>query len=116
VVVTILGSLAVVGALIAIGIWLDRRVSVLPRPEALRDAARPKLPGSEHAAGTAPHTALRLGEAQLDTVLAGQRCTCGVALVGDPPEELVFDGRALRSIRLRCPACGAARSIYVEPR
>jgi len=114
----ILGTAAIIGAVVAGGLWLDRRVSLVPRPEELAEASRRKLPSADHEPGAAPQTALRIDAAQRRRVIARQRCTCA----GKPPlavaseDEIRYGDKTLRVVRLRCPACAAPRSLYFEPR
>ena len=118
VVLVILGTIAIIGVVVAGGLWLDRRVSVIPRPEELREAARPKLPGGEHLPATAPQTALRADAAQRGRVIERQRCTCSgkPALAVESEDEARFGDRTLLVVRLRCATCEVARSLYFDPR
>jgi hypothetical protein len=116
VLLTILGTLALVGAAVGIGLWIDRRVSVLPRVEELQEASRPKLPGGEHEAGTAPQTALHSDPAQMARVIARQKCTCKAALVEDGRDDIRYADKLLVAVRLHCPSCGATRHLYFEPK
>lgn len=115
VLVAILGTLAVVGVFVAIGMWLDRRVSLLPRVEQLREAGRPKPMGQDHEVGLAPATALRSDPERMSRVVERQRC-CKAAMAVEGEEAIRYDGRDLRVIRLRCGTCGASRGLYYEPR
>jgi hypothetical protein len=109
---TILGTVAIIAVAIAIGVVVDRKIDLLPRPEKLAEP-RPKLPG--HAAGEAPATAIRAGGAQRATLRATQRCkACRTVLVADGDDDHVrYDDRELVVILFRCPNCGVKRALYV---
>ncbi len=113
--VAILGTLAIVGVFVVVGLWIDRRVSILPRVEELHEAGRPKPMGHDHEAGLAPSTALRSDAEKMARVAERQRC-CKAAMAVEGEDEIRYDGRVLRVIKLRCGVCQAARSLYYEPR
>lgn len=117
---TLLGSLVVIAAVVALGAWLDRRgggLPFLPRPEALRERARRRLPVGDHAPGAAPATAMPVDPDGVPALVASQRCDgCRAALRLDGEDEVRFDGRTLRALRLRCSACDRRRGLYVAPR
>jgi hypothetical protein len=115
VLVAILGTLAVVGVFVAVGVWLDRRYSVLPRVEALHEAGRPKPMGQDHEAGLAPATALRSDPERMHRVVERQRC-CKAPMAVEGEDEVRYDDRQLRVIRLRCATCGGSRALYYELR
>jgi hypothetical protein len=115
VLVAILGTLAVVGVFVAIGIWLDRRISVLPRVEELREAGRRKPMGQDHEAGLAPATALRSDPERMRRVVERQRC-CKEPMAVAGEDDIRYDDRQLRVIRLRCATCEASRALYYELR
>jgi len=118
VILVILGTLAVVGVFVGVGLWLDRRFSLLPRAEELDEASRPKLPGGDHEAGLAPQTALHSDPTQIARVIARQRCTCKgkPALVEDGRDDVRYGDKQLVAVRLRCPTCTATRHLYFEPK
>jgi hypothetical protein len=118
VVLVILGTVAIVGVVVAGGLWLDRRVSILPRKEELQEASRPKLPGGDHEPGSAPQTALRSDAEQRRRVLARQRCTCAGKphLAVEAEEDARYGDRTLLVVRMRCGACEATRSLYFDPK
>jgi hypothetical protein len=113
----ILGTAALIGAFVALGLWIDRKFAVLPRPEALREAARPRLPGGDHAPGTAPQSALAVAPAEQPRVIEGQRCDCAgrPRLAAEGTDEVRYGERRLTAVRLRCGACGAGRALYFAP-
>lgn len=114
--VAILGTLAIVGVFVGVGLWVDRRVSLIPRAEKLDEAARPKQLGGDHEAGTAPQSALRSDPVQRQRVIERQRCSCKSPMTVDGEDEVRYDARTLRVVKLRCPRCGGTRSLYFEPR
>lgn len=111
----VLGTVAVVGAFIAVGLWIDRKVSILPRVEELQEAARPKQLGGEHEVGTAPQTALHSDPTQIARVIARQRC-CKLAMVEDGRDDIRYGDKQLVAVRLHCAECGATRHLYFEPK
>lgn len=113
--VAILGTLAVVGVFVAIGLWLDRRVTLLPRVEDLHEAGRPKPMGQDHEAGLAPATALRSDPERMNRVVERQRC-CKTPMLREGEDQVRYDDRLLEVIRLRCGVCGATRPLYYERR
>lgn len=115
VLLAILGTVAVVGAFVAVGLWIDRKVSILPRVEELEEAARPRLPGGDHEAGTAPQTALRSDPEQIARVIARQRC-CKAAMIEDGRDDIRYGDKQLVAVRLHCGECRATRHLYFEPK
>ncbi|HEY5921227.1 MAG TPA: hypothetical protein VIV11_06135, partial [Kofleriaceae bacterium] len=63
IVATIIGTIAIVLITIAVGLLVDRKVGLLPKPKALADD---KPPPPQHAAGDAPATAIRAKGGQLE--------------------------------------------------
>ena len=109
----ILGTVAIVVVTIALGVVVDRRFRLSPRPEALAED-RPRPPA--HVAGEAPATAIRAGAAQLAKLRASQRCTaCRALLVAGDDDHVRYDNRDLIVLQFRCPSCAAKRALYVEP-
>ncbi len=110
----VIGTLAIVGVTIVIGVFVDRRFALLPRREALEAAKRPALPG--HLAGEAPSTAIRARDAQLARLRAGQRCpSCRSEMTGLRDDIVRYDNRDLYLLRFECPRCRIERSLYVQP-
>jgi hypothetical protein len=109
----ILGTLAVVGAAIAVGTWVTRKRGLVPRPDEL--AAPPKQRPA-YAAGEAPATAIRAGAAQLDRLRTTQRCaSCRAKMTVTGEEHVRYNDRDMLVIDLRCDSCGARRPLYVVP-
>jgi hypothetical protein len=109
----ILGTVGLIVAFVAGGLWIDKRVSLLPRPEEL--AAGPALERQKrlaHAAGAAPETALTATAGELDKLVRRQR-HCRARMEREPDDEVVYDGRTLTVMRFRCTTCGARDRIYV---
>jgi hypothetical protein len=103
---TVLGTLGVVGLVIAAGILVDRRFGVLPRPRALRDAGKPGLKLPPHAPGEAPETALA---APPHTV----RChACRRPAQLHDEARATYDARELVIQHYHCPRCEAITTIY----
>jgi hypothetical protein len=112
-VIEVLGTLGIVIAFVVIGYFVDRKVPILPRPEALAAIGKP-VP-VVHAAGTAPETALVGSPADLERHLAARRCACkGKVGRAGPDEPIRFDGRVLVVVPLTCAACGAHQRCYAE--
>jgi hypothetical protein len=110
---TVVGTLAIVAATIVIGLLVDRKTKLLPRPKQLGIAPSPTP--RRAAAGETPATAIRAGDAQLQRLRSGQRCaTCRMELVAEPDDNARFEGGVLVLLRLRCPRCATRRTIYVH--
>ncbi len=107
----VLGTIAIVALAVAIGIVVDRRVTLLPRPEPHVEPK--KLPG--FAAGEAPSSAIRAGGSQLQRLRGSQRCPrCRAAMSGDHDDRVRFGERELTVLHFSCESCGEKRRIYVE--
>jgi hypothetical protein len=103
---TVLGTLGIVGAVIAAGMLADRKFGLLPRPRELLAAGKPGLPRSPHAPGEAPETALA---APPPTV----RCrACRFQALPDGDSRATYGDRELVGRRYRCPRCAAITTIY----
>lgn len=108
----VLGTLAIVTAMIGLGLALDRWIGLLPRPEELTAGQRP--PPALPAAGETAGAAIRATSAARGRVLARQRC-CAVTMTAGAEDTVVLAGRRLVVVRLTCAVCGAHRPIYFEP-
>ncbi len=108
----VLGTLAIIVAMVGVGLALDRWIGILPRPEQLAAGPRPPPPVLP-AAGETAGAAIPATSAARARHLARQRC-CGVTMTAGPEEEIVLAGRALLVIRLTCAVCGAHRPMYFE--
>ena|SRR5689334_13803990 len=110
----ILGTIGIVGVVVTLGILIDRRWSILPRPGELAQLD-PKAPKPDPP-GTTPATALRLTPRKLTAALAAQRCTdCNSRLTAGAGDPIRLGDRALTVYRLTCSKCGASRALYIEP-
>jgi hypothetical protein len=110
----LLGTLGVIAAVIVIGVWIDRKVSIVPRPEALRDAGTARPPPDPP--GTVAAAPLRLTGKKLARALVAQRCVaCRTRLEPGPGESIRFAGKELLLFRMTCAGCGVGRGLYVEP-
>jgi RNase P subunit RPR2 len=109
----VVGTIAIVLVVVVIGVLIDRKVRVVPKPEDFKATERRK-PATAHAAGEAPATAIRARASQL-AKLRMQRCThCRAELTNGPDDTVTFDERELLVLTFSCGACGAKRSLYVE--
>jgi hypothetical protein len=107
---TIVGTLAIVLITIAVGLLVDRKHSILPKPTEL---AEPKQP-PKHGAGEAPATAIRARDGQL-AKLRVQRCApCGAVMANEADDTVRYDARELLVLHFACPACSSRRVLYVE--
>ena len=104
---TIVATIAIVGAVIVIGWRIERRF--VPKPAEL---ATPKVVR----AGETPATAIRTKPAQLERLRITQRCpACRASMTADDDEAIRYDDRRLIVLHFACPDCGRNRSLYVEP-
>ena len=116
---TILGTIAIVGVTIVIGVFVERKL--LPKQDREPGETMVRISRSKALAKLAPGemaaVAIRAGAAQLATLRTTQRCrACRTALVAAGDDERVrFDDRDLLVLSFRCPACELKRSLYVEP-
>jgi hypothetical protein len=109
----ILGTIGIVLAVVGIGVLVDRRWSILPRPGELAklDPAAP-LPDPPGTVAAAP---LRLTPKKLARALDAQHCgTCHSRLAAGPGEQIRYGERELQVFRLTCAACGTSRGLYVD--
>jgi hypothetical protein len=110
---TVIGTIAIVAVTIVLGVVVDRRGKLVPRPEELRDAARP--PAARLAPGETAATAIRAGAIQLMRLRASQRCSaCRSALVADPDDTASYEGAELLLLRFGCASCATRRTIYID--
>lgn len=113
----VLGTIAIVLITIAIGVLIDRKHPLLPKPTELLPEPPPEPPTPPkptYAAGEAPATAIRARASQLEK-LRGQRCTACRAMMTPGPDDMVrYDERDLLVLHFTC-SCGSKRSLYVEP-
>ncbi|MBL9018604.1 MAG: hypothetical protein JNL83_30740 [Myxococcales bacterium] len=112
---TVLGTIGVVIATVLAGLWVDRRIPLLPRKEDLQLAAgqQPLLPG--FGAGEAPATAIEASIGEIERLRRKQRCpTCKVALDSAADDSVEHEGTHLKILRFTCPRCRGLRSVYVR--
>jgi len=107
----ILGTAGVVIAFVAVGLWVDRRVSILPRPEELAAAAEAPKKKEQHAPGAAAETAIRADEHQIARL--ARRRHCGARMARDPDDLVRFGDATLTVLRFHCAACGARDRVYL---
>src|SRR6185312_3340811 len=112
--VTIIATVLIVLAVLAVGWQIDRRLGV--KPQQLVEGDKPPAPPPE-LAGETPAVAIRTKPAQLARLRANQRCSqCRNAMRSAGDDEAVrYDDRRLIVLHFTCPDCGQKRSLYVEP-
>ena len=112
---TVLGTIGVVLATILAGMWVDRRIPLLPRKEDLQLASgqQPLLPG--FGAGEAPATAIEASIGEMERIRRKQKCPrCKVALDSAADDAADYEGTPLKILRFTCPRCHGLRSVYVR--
>ena len=110
----VLGTIGIVLITIAIGILIDRKHGILPKPTELLEPREPEKPKQTYAAGEAPATAIRARAGQLEK-LRVQRCAvCRKEMAVGPDDKVRYDDRDLLVLHFTC-SCGSKRSLYVEP-
>ncbi len=109
----VLGTIAIVAGVIIVGVIVDRKIGILPRPEELRDSHKPR---TAYAAGEAPATAIRATAERLANLRASRRCTtCREKASCEAEERVRYDDRELLVLRFRCGTCGESRAVYIDP-
>lgn len=108
----VLGTIAIVIAMVALGLVLDRWIGLLPRPEELAVGAAPPAPALP-AAGETAAVAIRASAAARARVLARQRC-CQVTMTAGVEQAVVLAGKPLVVVRLTCAVCSRHRPLYFE--
>ncbi len=110
---TIVGTIVIVLVTVAVGLLVDRKYRIVPKPTDL--AAEPhQPPPHQHAAGEAPATAIRARDGQLVN-LRTQRCAKCRAQMTNPPDDTVrYNERELLVLHFSCPACAHKSVLYVE--
>jgi hypothetical protein len=115
--VAIVGTIAIVLVTIAVGMWVDRKKPILPRPEDLAEPEK-KLQPPRHEAGEAPATAIRASASQIAALRSGQHCAvcrAPMANLPDSDDTVRYDERDLLVLHYACSNCPAKRSVYVDP-
>lgn len=111
---TIVGTLAIVAAFIALGTWLTRKKSFLVKPAELA-ALEPAAKRPSYSAGEAPATAIRASGDQLARLRTTQRCReCRAVMTAVSEEHVRYGGGELLVIELSCGSCKARRALYVS--
>ena len=111
---TVLGTIAIVLVVVVVGVLIDRKRALLPKPAELAEASEKKKPGA-HGLGEAPVTAIRARPAQI-AKLRIQRCTrCRAELAAGPDDTVRYNDRALLVLHFTCERCGSKRSLYIAP-
>ena len=110
---TIIGTLAIVLITIVVGLLVDRKRSILPKPEDLAPPERKKPPAT-HGAGEAPATAIRARPKQLGN-LRVQRCReCRAEMKNEADDRVRYNDRELVVLHFACPRCAGKRTLYVD--
>jgi hypothetical protein len=111
----VIGTIAIVLVTIVIGLLIDRKAPILPKPEASAESDLQKR--STHAAGEAPATALRVHDDQLDKLRASQRCPqCRSRMHSDPDDHVRYNEADLLVCHFTCENCPGKRTLYVITR
>lgn len=111
---TILGTIGIVLATIAVGLLVDRKWDIIPRKEKLLAAGKRGLPAPAHAAGEAPATAVTASAGEIEK-LRRRRCdACRGATVCLADDRVTYGERELLVLHTRCECCGKQRSTYVD--
>lgn len=110
---TIIGTILIVLAVVALGTFATRKRGLLLTPADLKEQQKPKKP--THAAGEAPATAIRASGEQLARLKSTQRCReCRAVMTAGPDDHVRYGDGELLVIELRCGSCGAKRALYVN--
>ena len=109
----IVGTIAIVLVTVVIGLFVDRKVAVLPRAETQPE--RKALP-TTHAPGEAAATALVIrGDAQLAKLREAQRCpACRAPMRGEPDDHVRYGDSELLVLAFHCTSCSGKRTLYVD--
>jgi hypothetical protein len=111
----VIGTIAIVLVVIVVGLLVDRKVTVLPKPKL--EVAKLDKPSAVHLPGEAPATALRVRGAQLDKLRTSQRCpSCRTAMEAGADDTVRYDDADLLVLHFTCTRCDARRTLYVVPR
>ena len=108
----VLGTVAIVIAMVGLGFVLDRWITVLPRAEELATGSTPAPPVLPAAGETAGAAIRATPDARL-RVLARQRC-CAVTMTAGLDEPVVLACKPLIVVRLTCAICHRHRPLYFE--
>jgi hypothetical protein len=109
----VLGTIAIVGATIGLGVVIDRKWGLLPRAAQL-EAPRQKL--LAHAAGEAPEAAIAASPMAIEKLRRDQRCPqCKSPMDARADDRVSYDGRELIVLHFQCPRDATKRSLYVAP-
>jgi hypothetical protein len=107
---TIIGTIAIVLATVALGLLVDRKAKLMVPAEELRGKPAPRITPGETAA-----TAIRAGDSQVQRLRASQRCgECRAEMTVQPDDHAQLGGKELVLLRFRCSQCAARRTIYIH--
>jgi hypothetical protein len=111
---TILGTIAIVLITVAVGLLIDRKHSILPKPSEIAAEPKPEPKVATHAAGEAPATAIRARDSQV-VKLREQRCvTCRAVMTNLDDDTVRYNERELLVLHFSCTKCATKRSLFVE--
>jgi hypothetical protein len=112
----VIGTIAIVLVVVLVGLWIDRRAPILPKPDELAAQSTARKVSS-HAAGEAPATALRIPASQVAKLRASQRCPeCRAVMESGPDEHVRYNEADLLICHFTCPKCSGRRTIYANLR
>lgn len=114
----VLGTIVIVLATIAFGLFIQRKAGVTELPEGNAQATLQR-PAQKFGLGEVAATAFRVGDSQLENVRKTQRCaTCRAEMryAGDADDHVRYDQRDLLVLHFACPQCEGKRTLYVEHR
>lgn len=111
----IVGTLAIVAITIVLGLWLNRRVPILPAPDDFEtDKERARKQRTTHGAGEAPSTALRLHDPQVAKLRTSQRCAaCRASMRNEVDDHVRYGDDDLLVLQFTCTDCASKRSLYI---
>ncbi len=105
----ILGTIAIVAAMIALGVVVNRKLGIDPEQLA---GKKPLL--TTHEIGESPATALRATDAQIAKLNLHCKACRAVLEPAGVEDEVRYGGEAMRVLGYRCPQCGVKRPLYTQ--
>lgn len=113
---TVLGTIAIVLATVALGRWADKRWGLLParRDNQLPEAKPPTL--ASYPAGHAASTAISAAPKAIASLRARRHCpSCRAPMQPLDDDRVAYEGGELLVLRFSCPSCTNHVSVYVRP-
>jgi hypothetical protein len=114
----VLGTILIVLATIAFGLFVQRKTGVTELPDGTAQAALQRPP-QKFGLGEVAATAFRVGDSQLEKVRTTQRCPAcrgEMSYAGDADDHVRYDERNLLILHFACSRCDGKRTLYVEHR